>query len=253
MPLRSYLGGRLFGDLVGGPAPLLIGLHGWGRDHHDLEAGVGDYPRLLMDLPGFGVSPPPPEAWGAVEYAACVAAAIDELGQREPVLIVGHSFGGRVAVCLAASRPDLVRGMILCGVPLLRSEKTSSPPVVYRLGRRAHRLGLLSDRRFEAMRRGRGSDDYNAASGVMRGVLVRTVNESYDQQLRAVVCPVGLLWGSRDQAVPASTIEKVSGLLSTLAAVEIVDGAGHDVHLQAPGSLGAMIEKILEAPRTVPC
>jgi len=253
VPLRSYLDGRLFGDLTDGPAPLLIGLHGWGRDHRDLQSSMGDYPHLLVDLPGFGVSPPPAEAWGAAEYASCVAAALEEHELAEPALIVGHSFGGRVAVCLAASRPELVRGMILCGVPLLRPRKTPVPPVAYRLGRQAHRLGLLSDRRFEAMRRARASDDYNAASGIMRGVLVRTVNESYDDQLRAVACPVGLLWGGRDQAVPASTIDKVSGLLTTLAAVEVVEGAGHDVHLQAPGSLRAMIEKILAAPRVVPC
>lgn len=243
----------MFGDLAGGPAPLLVGLHGWGRDHRDLEAGVGDYPRLLIDLPGFGVSPPPAESWGAAEYASCVAAAIDELGSAEPVLIIGHSFGGRVAVCLAASRPDLVRGMILCGAPLLRSEPASGPPLAYRLGRRAHRLGLLSDRRFEGMRQGRGSDDYNAASGVMRAVLVRTVNESYDEQLRAVACPVGLLWGRGDQAVPTSMVDQVSGLLTTVVAVQIVDGAGHDVHLQAPGCLRAMIEKVLDAARAVPC
>jgi pimeloyl-ACP methyl ester carboxylesterase len=251
VPLHSYLDGRLFGELADGPAPLLVGLHGWGRDHRDLQSAVRTHSHLLVDLPGFGVSPPPAEAWGAADYASCIAAALDEHGPTEPVVIVGHSFGGRVAVCLAASRPELVRGMVLCGAPLLRLAKATGPPVTYRLGRRAHQMGLLSDGRFEAMRRARASDDYNSASGVMRRVLVRTVNESYDEQLRTVTCPVGLLWGSSDQAVPTSTIEKARGLLTTLVAVEIVDGAGHDVHLQAPGPLAAMIEKIIDAPRRV--
>jgi pimeloyl-ACP methyl ester carboxylesterase len=113
-------------------------------------------------------------------------------------------------------------------------------------------VGLLSARRFEAMRRARASDDYNAASEVMRKVLVRVVHESYDAQLQAVACPVALLWGSADMAVPASTIETVRGLVTALVATEIVDGAGHDVHLQAPGRLRAMIEYVLAAPGRVP-
>lgn len=252
MPLRSYLDGRVFGELTDGPGPLLVGLHGWGRDRHDLQTALSTYPHLLVDLPGFGTSPVPAEAWGAADYASCIAAALDEHGPAEPVVILGHSFGGRVAVCLAASRPDLVRGMILCGVPLLRLSKAAKPPVTYRLGRKVHQLGLLSNRRFEAMRQARASDDYNAASGVMRKVLIRVVNESYEAQLQAVACPVALLWGSADQAVPATTIEKVRGLLTVIVDTEIVDGAGHDVHLQAPGRLRAMIEKVLDATGRVP-
>ena len=252
MPLRSYLDGRVFGELAGGPGPLVVGLHGWGRDRRDLRSALSTYPHLLVDLPGFGISPPPATAWGAADYASCIAAALDEHEPAEPVVVLGHSFGGRVAVCLAASRPDLVRGMVLCGVPLLRLPKAAKPPVTYRLGRKAHQAGLLSNRHFEAMRRARASDDYNAACGVMRKVLVRVVQESYDAQLQAVACPVALLWGSADQAVPASMIEKARGLLTALVATEIVGGAGHDVHLQAPGRLRAMIGKVLDAPGRVP-
>jgi pimeloyl-ACP methyl ester carboxylesterase len=250
--LRCYLDGRVFADLAGGPGPLIVGLHGWGRDRHDLHTALSAFPHLLADLPGFGLSPPPPAAWGSADYASCLAAVLDEHGPGEPVVVVGHSFGGRVAVHLAAARPDLVRGLVLCGVPLLRRPGGARLPLGYRLGRQAHRLGLLSDRRFEAMRRARASDDYNAAAGVMRQVLVRVVNESYDAQLRAITCPVALLWGSADRAVPAAMVEQASALLTVPVVAQIVDGAGHDVHLQEPGRLGSMVEKILDAPGMVP-
>lgn len=252
MPLRSYLDGRVFADFSDGPGPLVVGLHGWGRDRHDLHSALSVFQYFLVDLPGFGLSPSPCEAWGADSYASCIAAALDEHGSAGPVLLVGHSFGGRVAVCLAAARPDLVRGIVLCGVPLLRAPGAGRPPLSYRLGRWAHRAGLLSGRRFEAMRRARASDDYNSASGVMRQVLVRVVNESYDAQLRALACPVALLWGSADLAVPASMVEKANAVLATPAMAEIVDGAGHDVHLQEPARLSSMIEKVIDASGRVP-
>lgn len=256
MPLRSYLDGRVFAEVADGGGPLIAGLHGWGRDHRDFSNVLGGYPHLLIDLPGFGVSPPPGSAWGAADYAACVATVLDEHAAAtppaQPTVVVGHSFGGRVAVCLAASRPDLVRSLVLCGVPLLRSPGEGKAPVGYRLGRRARQMGLLSERRFEAMRRARGSADYNAAIGVMRSVLVRVVNESYDAELAAVGCPVALVWGSNDRAVPPGMIEKARRLLTAPVTADVVDGAGHDVHLEAPDRLVAMLGEVLQTPGSVP-
>jgi pimeloyl-ACP methyl ester carboxylesterase len=261
--LRSYLDGRVFAEVADGPGapsatgPLIVGLHGWGRDHRDFSRVLGGYPHLLIDLPGFGVSPPPAATWGAADYAACVAAVLEEHAapsppEAQPPVVVGHSFGGRVAVCLAASRPDLVRALVLCGVPLLRSPRESKVPVSFRLGRKARQMGLLSERRFEAMRRARGSADYNAAIGVMRSVLVRVVNESYDAELAAIACPVALLWGGNDRAVPPDMVEKASRLLTAPTAAHIVEGAGHDVHLEAPDRLPAMLDELLQTPGSVP-
>jgi pimeloyl-ACP methyl ester carboxylesterase len=250
--LRSFLDDRVFGELADGPGPLVVALHGWGRDHREFRELVSGYPHLLVDLPGFGVSPPPPSSWGAADYACCVATLLDRHAAGRQAVLVGHSFGGRVAVCLAASRPGLVRAMILCGVPLLRAQGAGKESFGYRLAKNAYQIGLLSERRFDEMRQSHGSDDYKAASGIMQKVLVRVVSESYETQLAAVRCPVGLLWGRDDLAVPSSVAEKASSLLTGGVTADVVEGAGHDVHLQAPGRLEAMVDKVLEMPGSVP-
>jgi pimeloyl-ACP methyl ester carboxylesterase len=243
----------VFAEVSDGPGPLIAGLHGWARDRNDLRTALAKYRRIVVDLPGFGLSAVPPAAWGAADYAACVAAVLQEHHGGEPAVVVGHSFGGRVAVCLAAARPDLVRGLVLCGVPLLRDSGADVPPLGYRVARRAHRLGLLSGQRFEVIRRARGSDDYNAASGIMREVLVRVVNESYDGQLSAITCPVAMLWGSADQAVPPSMAGRASALLPAPVVTEVIEGAGHDVHLQAPARLTALVGQVAAAGRVPSC
>lgn len=252
MPLRSYLDGRVFADVADGPGPLIVALHGWGRDRHDFRDALSGYRHIRADLPGFGLSPPPPEAWGAADYAACLAAALDECGLPGPAVVVGHSFGGRVAVCLAAARPDLAGSLVLCGVPLLRGPGRARPPLGYRLARSAARARLLPARRFEAIRAARGSADYNAATGVMREVLVTVVNESYEAQLRAITAPVALLWGARDRAVPPEMVGRARALLPGPVTAEVVDGAGHDVHLQEPARLTSMISAVLAAGRVSP-
>jgi pimeloyl-ACP methyl ester carboxylesterase len=250
MALRTFLDGALFAERLEGGAddqPLLVALHGWRRDRHDLTAVVAGRDAILFDLPGFGASPPPPEAWGAAEYAAQVASALDRLAPGRPVTLVCHSFGGRVGVHLAAARPDLVGGLVLCGVPLLRITPAYRPPLGYRLVRWAHRRKLVPDAVMERLRQRRGSADYQAASGVMRDVFVKVVNETYEPQLRAVTCPVAFVWGRHDTETPVGVAEAARAMVTNVAAYEVLD-TGHDVHRTHPEAFGRAVAAVEAAP-----
>lgn len=248
MALRSLGKGTVFADVAGSGWPLVVGLHGWGRDRADIAPAVAGLPGTVavLDLPGHGASPPPPEAWGAREYVPVVAGVLEELladvtkkagdqGHQGRALLVGHSFGGRVAVCLAAQRPALVSGLVLAGVPLLRrTGQASKPALAFRLARRLHRWHLLPDARMEALRQRYGSADYAAAQGVMRQVLVRAVGESYDDELSRLECPVALVWGALDTAAPVDQARRAEELIPAPTTLDIVEGVGHDVHTTRP-------------------
>lgn len=235
--LRAFAGGRLFGRAYGSPPPRVLALHGWGRSSNDFAPLLDGLDGVALDLPGFGATPPPPEPWGASEYARAVGAVVEELA-GPPLVVVGHSFGGRVAVHLAAAEPDRVAALVLTGTPLVRRTDVPRPrpALAFRLGKALHRRGLLSEHRMEGLRRRYGSTDYRAARGVMRDVHVRVVNESYDEQLRAIRCPVELVWGDDDDQVPLAVARAAQRLLPA-ARLTTVPGAGHLVPLAAPGEL----------------
>ncbi len=70
--------------------------------------------RVLMpDRPGHGHSERPGEAWRLGVQAGQMAGVLDTLAPAEQAVIVGHSYGGAVALRLALDRPDLVRGVVL--------------------------------------------------------------------------------------------------------------------------------------------
>jgi len=242
--LKAFASGRLFGAAYGSGRPSVLALHGWGRTHRDFDATLEGLDALALDLPGFGATPPPSEGWGASDYAAAVAPVLDEMAT--PAVVVGHSFGGRVAVHLAASHPELVAALVLAGVPLVRRPGAAPrrPARAYRVGRSLHRRGLLSERRMEALRRRYGSPDYRAATGVMRQVHVRAVNETYERELSAIACPVELVWGDDDVEVPPEVAEAARALLAH-ATVTTVAGAGHLTPLTAPEALRAAVERHL--------
>lgn len=246
MALRSYADGALFAEVLGEGSPRVLALHGWARRGRDFAGALEGIPAIAPDLPGFGASPAPAEVIGAGGYAEVVSDLLEEF-ERPPV-VLGHSFGGRVAVCLASSRPDRVGPLVLTGVPLLRSAPARRPSRGYRLVRALNRWGIISDDRLEEERKRRGSADYRAASGVMRDILVKMVNEEYSQELAGLRSEVLLVWGEEDAEVPVPIASEALRLMETsgvLARLEIVPGVGHHLPLEAPWRLRQAIESVL--------
>ncbi|MDP9494248.1 MAG: alpha/beta hydrolase [Actinomycetota bacterium] len=246
MALRVFANGALFADATGSGPPRVIALHGWARRGSDFRPALADLDALAPDLPGFGASPPPSEPWGAEGYAHLVNQLLDVCDH--PPVVVGHSFGGRIAVCLAALYPERVGSLVLTGAPLVKHTPPRSPSLRYRMIRGLHRVGLLSDDRLERIRRKTGSADYRAASGVMRDVLVRVVNESYESQLRALTAPVSLIWGGADREVPVTVARAVADVIASQGRevdFEILEGVGHLLPVEAPQALRAAIERAL--------
>jgi len=242
--LRTFADGRLFGSVTGAEPSRVLALHGWARTHRDFDAAVSGeghdaLPALALDLPGFGASPAPPAAWGAEAYAEMVGSVLGDM--ESPVVVLGHSFGGRVALHLAVRYPEAVGALVLTGAPLLHAAGRRGPaPPRYRLIRTLRRLHLVSEDALEQARQRFGSADYRAAEGVMRNVLARSVNETDETQLDAVQCPVHLIWGGDDTAAPTEVAERA---LSRLAHgdLTVVPGVGHLTPSLIPAELRAAV------------
>ena len=246
MALKAYGDGSLFGETSGEGPPQVLALHGWARRGSDFAASLQGFSFIALDLPGFGATPAPSAAMGAAGYARAIEPVLIEFSDR--VVLVGHSFGGRVAVHLAATRPDRVKGLILTGVPLLRREGGRKVPPVFRMARWAARLGLIRASTIERLRRRYGSPDYRAAEGVMRQILVTTVNESYEEQLAQLALPVELLWGADDTEVPVAVAERAAVLLSAAGSevkLVIEPGVGHLLPVAAPAALHRAVAEMI--------
>lgn len=76
-----------------------------------LAGALPDVEVIAPDLPGHGDSAPLPE--GADFHALTTAVAAELAARCAPVDLIGHSFGGTVALRLALERPELVRSLTL--------------------------------------------------------------------------------------------------------------------------------------------
>ncbi|MFT4123768.1 MAG: alpha/beta hydrolase [Microbacteriaceae bacterium] len=249
--MLTVLPGELLAERTGATPPAVVALHGWMRTGADFTPVVAGLDAVAVHFPGMGVTPEPPEAWGSAEYAAALARAIEPFG---PVVIAAHSFGGRVAAHLAQQRPELVRGILLTGVPLVRLTAAPRPALSYRLVRSLARARLLPASVLEAQRRRRGSADYNAVTGRMREVFVRVVGESYPEQLAALAAlctagvPVRMLWGEHDSQAPADAGRAASELIAG-SRFRLVPGAGHQLEGPLREAVRAELLELLQEVR----
>jgi pimeloyl-ACP methyl ester carboxylesterase len=247
--LSTYLRGQAFGESFGSAPPCVLALHGWARTHEDFRvalSGLGaDRPALdaiALDLPGFGASPPPPEAWGAAQYAEAISPILDDMAK--PVVVVGHSFGGRVAIELAIAAKDRLRGLVLIGVPLVPSKASAGRTKTgYKVVRTLVRAGILGEAQLERARQRYGSRDYREANGVMRSVLVRVLTEDYTDALRQIACPTELLWGAKDTVAPPWLARDALRMLKDGHLTEL-PGVDHFVPTAAPSAVYEAVKSL---------
>jgi pimeloyl-ACP methyl ester carboxylesterase len=100
-----------------GSGPLLVLLPSAARDSEDFDDVAAAFARaglrVLRPQPrGMGESSGPLDGLTLHDYAADVAAVIEDAG-RGPAVVLGHAFGQWVARTLASDQPDLVRGVVL--------------------------------------------------------------------------------------------------------------------------------------------
>lgn len=222
--LTTLAGGRILAERFGAPPYDVVALHGWGRSGADFAPLLGDYSALAVHLPGFGPAPAPETAWSTADYAAWLS---EGLSTEHPVILVGHSFGGRVAIRVAEAFPQLVRGLVLTGVPLRpKSSSGKKSPLPFRLAKALRRWKLVPESLVDSLRDRYGSADYRAATGVMRDVLVRAVNEDYTDALEGLSMPVHLVWGEGDVPAPVSLAQDAVQRTPSHR-LSVVSGSGH--------------------------
>jgi len=240
--------------MAGEGFPFLI-LHGWGGSSNSwvevqkILSSKG-YKVINLDLPGFGKSSSPVVPWEIKDYADFVLKFVNKLG-LEKIILLGHSFGGRISIKFAAKHPERMKILILCASAGVNFPYTFSQLVVFYLSRVGNYL--LSPRflarikdwarnNFYILIRQR---DYQKVKGAMKGTFKKVIVDDLTPELPKIKTKTLIVWGERDTTVPikAAYIMKEKIPDSTL---EFIPRASHTPNLETPEKLSETILKFLE-------
>lgn len=231
-------------------------LQGWGTDLgvYDSVAGAINekYRVVQFDLPGFGGSDEPREAWNVDAFADFFCKFMQALDIKKAALI-GHSYGGRIIIKLAARKsiPFEIKNIVLidsAGIMPKRSFKQKFRIKKYKIIKKIVNVKLiyaLFPELIDDWRSQQGSADYRNASPMMRQCMVMAVNEDLSDLLPKIKQDTLLIWGDKDTATPINDgrlmDEKIpnSGLC-------ILEGCGHFSFLEKPGQFKSIMKSYFE-------
>ena len=167
----------------------------------------------IIDFSGFGQSEEPKEAWTIDKYSLMLEEFVKQTGIKKPI-VMGHSFGGRVAICYSARNP--IEKLILFGSPCIRTNEDLSLKV--KILKKLKTLPGMN--KFgEFMKQYIGSRDYKAASPIMRQTLVEVVNEDLSKYAREIEEPTLLIWGEQDTEAPVSEAKELEKIMMDAALI----------------------------------
>ena len=260
----EIMGARVEITESGGGKQGALLLHGWGCSarlmesvQHALEARMH---VVSLDFPGHGregKALPPPQPWGVPEYMEMTAQVIRQT-ELAPCDIVAHSFGGRVAILLAATYPELVRRMVITGGAGIKkpdSGRATAKQRLYRglrgavnLAERTHLFGSLPEKGREALVQRFGSPDYRALTPEMRKTFNRVISLDLTDQLEKIKAPTLLFWGAQDTETPLWMARVMEERIAD-AGLVVEEGAGHFAYLEHNDKFLRVVRSFFEVDR----
>lgn len=224
-------------------------LHGW-RSNGSVWSQITqklqdeDLSLYALDLPSFGESPQAKKDLTLGDYTGVVK---DFIGKKAlgKVTIVGHSFGGRIGIKLAASYPEIVEKLVLvdsAGINLNR-QKISFTKFVSKFFKPFFQPKFMQGLRKKIYEK-LGAEDY-LATPELKNTFLNIINEDLTENLAKINQPTLLIWGANDKETPLEVEKDMRQRIANSQEV-ILDGAGHFSFMDKPDSFCAAIKTFIK-------
>ena len=248
----------------GEPLLLLHGLAGSTRNWVELVPELVRRHRVIsVDLPGHAHSAPLGRGATMEDFAASAATVLEAEGVRRAT-VMGHSFGGLVAIRLARTRPELVRALLLVSPAGIRTTTRLAQAIVLasatvRPGRAVepfrHRWAKRRWYRRALFRPWFVSDADALSARATHGLLVAQplhadtkiasramLSDDPREHLTEISCPTLVLWGARDAQLPLEDAFEYARRLR--AKLRLVADCGHLVIVERPAACLDALEEL---------
>ncbi len=232
--------------------PFLI-LHGWGVGKSSWENIQNilskHFKVIVFDFPGFGSSGPIPSAWDVQKFSDFVLELAEKLN-LEKFYLLGQSFGGRVAVKLAAKHPQKIKKLILVDAAGIKPKKTAGKKLCNSLAKIFKKFEWLPG--YNLFKKAfyciiLGKTDYLEAKGTKKGSYLKVVEEDLTPYLEKIDVETLVVWGKKDKITPLQDAYLMNRKIKN-SKLKLID-CGHRPHRELPDILTKIIIEFIENER----
>lgn len=245
---------------VGGEGPPVVFLHGWGLGYRSYRSALVELVArgcrvYAPALPGFGGTSDMPVGRRTIEgYAAWVDSFLGAVGIEEPALVIGHSFGGGVAIRLAHDAPTRVRQLVLInsvghptGSSGLALTATPSDRPMWEYGLHFAKELFWSRDGYRVVQAISEDLIWNMVVNPRALVEIASVARRADltgelAELQRRELPVLVLWGGGDGVLPLSSFDALCAAIGTEG--KVLRG-GHSWLLANPRALSEVLDNVV--------
>jgi len=233
--------------LTDNPKGVILFLHGWSGTSTSWNPNIQSLKKkfdcITVDLPGFGVSSDPSDIWGIAEYAKFVKDFISALG-IEKLVLVGKSFGGRVATYYASKWPDSLSRLVLVSsagiekktfATKLKIYTAKMVKVILSFGGRI-RTEDVERKLFKVARITRDSD-------YKWEVKKLVTNTDLSNEASKISVKTLIIWGVDDKILPIKIAEDLNGLILDSKLIKI--HGGHNAHIESATEFNRILTEFL--------
>lgn len=236
---------------LGQGEPVVI-LHGWGMSSFywlpiSKKLAQNNFRAIAIDLPGSGESSAPKAVWGNDEYADFILNFLNQIG-IEKFNLIGHSFGGALAIKIAAGHPEKVNKVILCDAAFIRGERLNFRQKISKFlaGIAPGFIKKLPGHQYleKAVYRLAGVTDYYQSSGIMRDIFKKVINEDASDLAAQIKKSCLIIWGEKDLATPLSDGIILNNLVMG-SQLKIIPEVGHNPYRKKPDEFFEAVREFL--------
>lgn len=238
-------------EIQGSGAPVLL-LHGWGDRLETFSVITPElskhYELVSLDLPGFGKSDPPKEAWNLGDYARFTTAFLEKLNIH-PYAVIGHSNGGALAIHACANGALVPEKLVLLAASGVRNSqqlRRQATKVIAKIGKvTTFWLPLATRQKLQKKLYGTIGSDMLAAPHLQETFKL-TVRQDIRRDAGRLSIPALIIYGDRDTATPLNSIGQRLHELIGGSRLEVIKGADHFVHQAEPKRVTKLIREFLK-------
>jgi pimeloyl-ACP methyl ester carboxylesterase len=239
-----------FNASVNLPLIPVVLLHGWEGSLNSLNPLAEELSHKLpfriinLELPGFGKTDLPKEIMCTEDYADFITDFLNDQGIAKTIL-VGHSFGGKTAICFTLNHPDKVDQLILINSSGIKPNNSTKKFFFKTLAafapKKLKQSGFL--RRLFYKKIVRENDYLNASN--LKASLSKIVEEHFDERLQAIDLRTLIIWSQKDSYVPLWMGELIKSKIRN-SKLEVIENETHGLPLKKPELVADIISKFLK-------
>lgn len=229
-------------------------LHGWairgGEENKKMwqpfinELESSGFRVVFLKIPG--LSAPLNEVWDMDNYLSWLESEIDKKSDNNKVILLGHSFGGHLAIRYVSQNPEKIDKLILVDSSGIRdmAPKAIFKRTIFLILAKVGKVFFKSEFFRNIIYKFAKESDYKNAPPLLRRTMSKILDDEILEDLPKIICSTKIIWGEHDLTTPVKHARKMHALIAN-SQLEFIKEGRHSPQFTHPKEVAKLVNDFI--------